>query len=104
MGDMAEDFRMLDKISSITREEKSKVFTKIIEELGGRYLTSETYRLGEYNCYTSKGFAMHKSNHGAKISLVKLLNEQFGTKLSSKEIRAKIDNVLAEAGITAVKG
>lgn len=103
MGDMAEDFKLLNKIHKITNEVRSKFFTKIVKNLGGKYLTSETYRLGDYNCYVSKGFAKHKSNRSKSISLVKLLNEKFGTNLTHKEIRNKINKALAENNIYIIE-
>ena len=90
MGDMGEIFKVMNEHAKLRRGAREDFYTPIVESLGGRYLNSSTYRLGEYNIYVSKGFAMHKSNQGKRIPLQIFLKEKYDIEVDGKELNERM--------------
>ena len=103
MGDMAEDFKLLREVHNINRSISDEYYSEIMEKLGAKFLNSCTYRLGDFNVYTSKGFVMHKSNTGKKHDIVKWLKENYNVDVDIKALKEKRQQVMAEHGIKEIK-
>ena len=103
MGDMADDFKLLREVHNINRSISDEYYSAIMEQLGARFLNSCTYRLGDFNVYTSKGFVMHKSNTGKKYDIVKWLKENYNVDVDIKALKAKRQQVMSEHGIKEVR-
>ena len=86
-----------DKMTDIIKEffqkrnaTRNNYYAKIVEELGGTYLNNATYRLGEYNVYTSKGYVLPKSNKGKGIPLQVFLKEHYNYDVNWEELNKKM--------------
>lgn len=89
MGDMSEIFKANKEYTQTRRHVRDEYYSKIIESLGGSYINNSTYRLGDYNVYTSKGYVMHKSNY-SKMPLQVFLKEQYNFEVDGKELNEKM--------------
>ena len=90
MGEMAEYFADVNASIKIKRQTRDEFYAPIIESLGGKLLTSCTYRLGDYNVYTSKGFVLHKSNKGNSIPLSIFLKKFYNYQIDGKNLNEQI--------------
>ena len=90
MGDMGDTFKIMRDVSKARTNTRDSFYSKIIEELGGKFINNSTYRLGEYNIYTSKGIVMHKSNTGERIPLQIFLKENYNYEIDGKELNKQL--------------
>ena len=85
MGDMGEIFNAMKEDNRIKRQKRDEFYSKIMEELGARYLNNSTWRLGEYNVYTSKGYVLPKSNKGESIPLQVFLKDNYNINVARQD-------------------
>ena len=87
---MDETFREFKQQFKARNEARDEFYSGIIKKLGGRYLNASTYRLGEYNVYTSKGYVLPKSNKGEGIPLQVFLKEHYNYDVNWEELNEKM--------------
>ena len=90
MGDMGDTFSVMKDVGQARRNARDEFYSEIIESLGGRYINCSTYRLGDYNVYTSKGYVLHKSNKGTSTPLQVFLKENYNYEVDGKELNRRM--------------
>lgn len=94
MGDISEIFKSMKEDASTKRNVRHEFYSEIIEQLGATYINNCTYRLDDYNIYTSKGMVMHKSNQGKRIPLQIFLKEKYNIDVDGKQLNEQIKQAL----------
>lgn len=76
MTTMGEYFRDVNEIYKQRRAERSDKFIPLLKKVGAIEKSDGVWMIGDYLCYPTKGFAMHKRTYKKK-GLQKHLNEIF---------------------------
>lgn len=63
MGDMGDIFRENKKFIMERRQERADRFIPLLKKLGAEEKTAGVWQVGEYFCYPTKGFAMHRKTY-----------------------------------------
>ena len=90
MDDNNKPLKTMREAKRVRNRIRDEFYSKIIEKLGGKKLVYSMYRLGEYNVFTSKGYALPKSNKGKAIPLRTLLKEKYNLSIDSTELNKKM--------------
>ena len=90
MDDNNKPLKTMREVKKLRNRVRDEFYSKIIEKLGGKKLVYSMYRLGEYNVFTSKGYALPKSNKGKAIPLRVLLKEHYNLCIDSTELNKKM--------------
>lgn len=76
MGEMGEIFKEYREIKKAERVERANKFIPLLIKLGAEEKSDGVWQIGEYFCYPTKGFAMHKKTY-KKCGLSKHLEKIF---------------------------
>ena len=74
MGDMGEIFNAMKEHNKKMRIKRNEKFEPLLIELGAEMKSGSIYQIGDWFCYPTKGFAMHKKTYEKK-NLMKFINE-----------------------------
>ena len=75
MGELSEYWNDIKQNQKIKREEKAKIYEPILIRAGATETSYKVYMLGDWLCYPTKGFCMHKKTR-KKQSIEKTIREE----------------------------
>ena len=75
MGELSEFWNEIKQNQKFKREEKAKIFEPMLISAGATETSYKVYMLGDWLCYPTKGFCMHKKTR-KKQSIEKTIREE----------------------------
>lgn len=75
MGELSEYWNDIKQNQKIKREEKAKIYEPILIRAGATETSYKVYMIGDWLCYPTKGFCMHKKTR-KKQNIEKTIREE----------------------------